>query len=296
MFPNRQDRAHPDPRYDQPRTHSVRLDPAAERALVLAAREGDPRERERLVRVFLPVIAGVAQIYRGVPAVEQGELLQEGVVGLLRALERYDPEVGAPFWAYACWWVRQSMQQLVSELARPIVLSDRAWRQLTLLRDCRETWLREHGTEPTPVQLADATGLRVAQVDRLLIASKHQRALEEPIAGNDADGATLADVLPDPRQDDPYETVPRRMAIAQLPQLLSRLTPREHRVIRGRYGLDGCEETLGEIAGEFGVSAERVRQIEQGALTRLRAAIEKTDSRDREPILRPRPVGLLHNQ
>jgi RNA polymerase primary sigma factor len=296
MFPNRQARAHPDPLCEQSRPHAIRLDPAAERALVLAAREGDPRERDRLVRVFLPVIAGTAQIYRGVPAVDQAELLQEGVVGLLRALERYDPEVGTPFWAYACWWVRQSMQQLVSELARPIVLSDRAWRQLTLLRDCRNTWLREHGTEPTPVQLADVAGLRVAQVDRLLIASKHQRALEEPIAGNDGDGATLADVLPDPRQDDPYETVPRRVAIDQLPRLLARLTPRENRVIRGRYGLDRREETLGEIAGEFGVSAERVRQIEQGALARLRAIIEDTDGGDRRPILRSRPVGLLHNR
>jgi RNA polymerase sigma factor (sigma-70 family) len=231
-----------------------------------------------------------------VPAVEQGELLQEGVVGLLRALERFDPEVGTPFWAYAGWWVRQSMQQLVSELARPIVLSDRAWRQLALLRDARDAYLREHGREPTAVQLADATGMRVTQVDRLLIASKRQRSLEEPMGGEDDAGATLAEVLGDPRQEDLYETIPRRLALARLPQLLSRLTPREHRVIRGRYGLDGCEETLGDIAGEIGVSAERVRQIEQGALDRLRTIVDGTDGRDRRPALRSRPPELLHNR
>jgi RNA polymerase primary sigma factor len=273
MFPNRNDPSDTVSGTHHPRP-AGRLHPAAERALVLAARGGDPLERERLVRAFLPLIAGVAQIYRGVPAVEQGELLQEGVVGLLRALKRYDPEIGTPFWAYAGWWVRQAMQQLVSELARPVVLSDRAWRQLALLRSCRAEHLRERGTEPTPSELATASGLCVAQVDRLLIASTRQRALEEPLSGGDTDGATLADTLRDPRQEDPYETAPRQLALAQLPQLLSRLTPREHRVIRGRFGLDGRERTLGDIAGELGVSAERVRQIEQGALARMRTIVD----------------------
>jgi RNA polymerase sigma factor (sigma-70 family) len=272
---------------------------------VCGARGGDRQQRERLVRTFLPLIAGVTQIYRGVPAVEQGELLQEGVVGLLRALERYDPDIGTPFWAYASWWVRQSMQQLVSELARPVVLSDRAWRQLALLRSCRAEHLRERGTEPTPVQLADASGLSVAQVDRLLIVSTRQRSLEEPLSGSDSDGGgSLADTLRDPRQEDPYETAPRRLALAQLPQLLSRLSPREDRVIRGRYGLDGREETLGDIAGELGVSAERVRQIEQGALARMRTIVD--DAGEPRPAraasgrprsaLRSRRVALLHNR
>ena len=127
------------------------------------------------------------------------------------------------------------------------------------------------------MQLARTTGLRLTQVDRLLVASSRQRSLDEPVGGNEMDGTTLADSLSDPRQEDLYETAPRRLALAQLPQLLSELTGREHRVFCGRYGLDRSEETLGEIADEFGVSAERVRQIEQGALAHLRTIVDGTD-------------------
>lgn len=110
-----------------------RLPPAVERRLVRAAKDGDRRAREELVEAFLPLIAGVARVYRGSQSITRVELLQEGVVGLLRALERYDPELEVPFWGYASWWVRQAMQQLVSELTRPLVLSDRTLRQLAQL-------------------------------------------------------------------------------------------------------------------------------------------------------------------
>jgi RNA polymerase sigma factor (sigma-70 family) len=97
-----------------------------ERRLVDAAQAGDRRAREELVEAFLPLIAGVARVYRGSRTITRLELMQEGVVGLLRALERYDPQLGVPFWGYAAWWVRQAMQQLIAELTRPLVLSDRA--------------------------------------------------------------------------------------------------------------------------------------------------------------------------
>ena len=95
---------------------------------MLAAKQGGAREREQLIEAFSPSIVGVARMYRNSSRVKWNELLQEGVVGLLRALERYDVELGTPFWAYAKWWVRQAMQQLVSELTGPVVLSDRALR------------------------------------------------------------------------------------------------------------------------------------------------------------------------
>ena len=104
------------------------LTPARERQLVMAAAAGDPEACEELVDAFLPAIAGVARLYRNLAAVERAELLQEGVVGLLRAIRRFDPSLNTPFWAYATWWVRQGMQQLISEVTRPTVLSDRTAR------------------------------------------------------------------------------------------------------------------------------------------------------------------------
>jgi RNA polymerase primary sigma factor len=106
----------------------------SERELVLAAKECRGEARGALLEAFTPLIGNVARGYRGASGVGRAELMQEGVVGLLRALERYDPELETPFWAYASWWVRQAMQQLVSELSRPVVVPDRAARQLACVR------------------------------------------------------------------------------------------------------------------------------------------------------------------
>src|SRR3954453_14828133 len=134
---------------------------AAEVAIVLAAQRGPGRDRDRLVERYLPLIGSVARTYAGTAGVERTELMQEGVVGILRALRRYDPEIGTSFWAYASWWVRQAMQQLVSEMARPIVLSDRALRQLARVRAAERRLAQELGREPSPRELAGATGFTV---------------------------------------------------------------------------------------------------------------------------------------
>jgi RNA polymerase sigma factor (sigma-70 family) len=198
--------------------------------------------------------------------------MQEGVVGLLRARERYDPERGTPFWAYATWWVRQSMQRLVAELDQPVVLSDRALRQLARVKDAQHAHLRAHGVDASTSQLAAATGFARAQVDHLVVAGRVPRAVEEPLGGEDVTAATIGDLLADPLAEEDYDGVLTRMEAQELERLLDDLTERERTVVRGRFGFDGSEQTLREIAGPLGVSAERVRQIEEHALDKLRAA------------------------
>jgi RNA polymerase primary sigma factor len=262
---------------------SPRLAREAERELMLAAKAGDQDASDALVEAFLPLIASVARLYRGSAAVNRGELMQEGVVGLLRALERYDTTLETPFWAYASWWVRQAMQQLVSQLTRPVVLSDRAIRQLTRVRDARRQHLQSHGSEPTCDQLAAETNLGRSQVEDLIVAERSPRALDEPLRGEEGVGATLGDLLADPHAEDAYDRVPQRLAMEALPGLMDALGDRERRILCARFGLDGPERTLREVAGELGVSAERVRQLEQRALDKLRAAVD--------PGLDPHPCG-----
>ena len=172
------------------------LGPEEERAVVAAAQRGDAAARARLVEAFIGPIAGLARRYR-LPHVERVELLQEGVVGLLRALDGFDPSRGIPFWAYATWWVRQAMQQLVAELGRPVAMSDRALRDLAKVHDAHRAMMGDGHAEPTRAELAERTGFTPAHIDELLAVDRVPRSLEEPLADDDRVG-TLGDLVADP--------------------------------------------------------------------------------------------------
>jgi RNA polymerase primary sigma factor len=256
---------------------------AAEPALVARAKNGGPREREELVNAYLPMIASVAYIYRRSSGLDRDELTQEGVVGLLRALERYEPERGVPFWGYAAWWVRQAMQQVVSELSRPVVLSDRALRQLARIKDAQRRFGQTGRREATAAELSAMVGLPTSQVEKLLCTDRTARGLDEPTGAEGGDGPTVGDLLADPPAHEAYERVPQQVLASQIPGLLGHLTDRERTVICSRYGLGRREQTLREIAPRLGVSAERVRQIEEDSLAKLYAVVA--------PDQPPRPPG-----
>jgi RNA polymerase primary sigma factor len=249
-----------------------RLPVAVERRLVGAAQDGDRQAREQLVEAFLPLIAGVARVYRGSKTISRLELMQEGVVGLLRALERYDPRLGAPFWGYAAWWVRQAMQQLVAELTRPMVLSDRALRALSRLRRAHAEYVAEHGREPTAAELAERSGIPVEQVAELLALERVPQSLEEHAGGEAGQLGAFGELLVDPLASDAYEQLLDHSELEQIRALLGSLNDRERMILRARYGLDGPEQSLRDVGEQIGLSGERVRQIEQRALGKLRAA------------------------
>src|SRR4051812_21114536 len=195
---------------------------AHEAELVVAAQRSRGRAREDVVEAFIPQIASVARLYRGTRGVCREELMQEGVVGLLRAVDRFDATRGTPFWAYATWWVRQAMQQLVSELTRPVILSDRAVRQLARVRNAERERLQAEGKVPTLNEIATDTGLSCRQIEQLIAASRMPRALDEPV-GSEESGSTFGDFVSDPRAEDAFERVPTRAQAGELEPLLERL-------------------------------------------------------------------------
>ncbi|UJA19952.1 sigma-70 family RNA polymerase sigma factor [Thermoleophilia bacterium SCSIO 60948] len=237
---------------------------------MVASQSGECEPRRRLVEAFMPSIGGVARRYVHAPGVERQELLQEGVVGLLQAAGRYDPEMGTPFWGYACWWVRQAMQQLVSEMTRPIVLSDRGVRRLAQIKRARQVHVQERGGEPTSTDLAEATGLGRLQVEDLLAVEARPRSLEEPAGGETDAAETVGDRVADPDAEAEYGRVADRMEIAAISGLTTDLEARERAIVQAHYGLGRETQTLKQIAEGLTLSVERVRQIEVEALGKIR--------------------------
>jgi RNA polymerase sigma factor (sigma-70 family) len=242
-----------------------------ERGLVRAAVDGDEAARRQLVEHFMPLVAGVARVYRNTGAVTRVELMQEGVVGLLRALERFDLERGTPFWGYASFWVRQAMQQLVAELTRPVVLSDRALRQLARVKQARRDHVQEHRSEPSASELSGRTGIAREQIERLVAVERQPRSIDEGIGDEETD-TTVGQMLADPIAEDAYARAERRVDTSELGSLLDHLGSREREIVKARFGLDCHSQTLRELAGTFELSAERVRQIEEEALEKMGAA------------------------
>jgi RNA polymerase primary sigma factor len=245
------------------------LDKADEATLIEAAKAGDRSALQVLIERYLPLIGSVARSYR-TSTVERTDLLQEGVVGLMRALERYDPKIAGSLWTYASWWVRQAMQQLMAELTRPVILSDRALRELARLKNAHRDHLQAAGKEPTPTQLACATGLAKDRVENLIASDQTPRSLEEPASTEEGTFNTFGELLRDPLAEDEYEQALDAFEAQELQGLLGTLTEREREILRLRYGLDEPEQTLAEIGEGLGLSAERVRQLEDRALTKLR--------------------------
>ena len=250
-----------------------RLTAQQERELAIAAESGDPNACRKLVDAFLPAIAALARTYQAGVGVERQELVQEGVAGLLFAAQRFDPRLRTPFWAYAVFWVRKAMQELVAELGRPVALSDRAVRGLAQIRAARREHLQAHGVELTSAELSHATGFTLGQVESLLATERTPRGMEEPLASDGEAGATVADTIADPGAEEAYEQVLDEIEVRVVRDLADRLDERERAVIRAHYGLGEPAQTLSQIGATIGLTAERARQIEEAALLRLREAL-----------------------
>jgi RNA polymerase sigma factor (sigma-70 family) len=246
-----------------------------ERNLVIAAECGDSDARRKLVEAFLPAIGDIARSFKN-SRVERLELLQEGVAGLLVAARRYDTTLNTPFWAYASFWVRKAMQEFVADLTRPVALSDRAVRELAQIRRSRSKHLQMHGAEPTTDELSRSTGLTPAQLERLEAAERTPRSTQEQLTDRDEATATIGDTIVDPTAEQAYQQVLDAFEIRDVRDLTEQLDERERIVIRAHYGLGQDAQTLSEIGAGLGLTAERARQIEAGALSKLRAALSQS--------------------
>jgi RNA polymerase primary sigma factor len=247
------------------------LTAAEEVELAKKIERGDLAAKERMINSNLRLVVHIARRYMG-QGVALGDLIQEGVIGLNRAVEKFDWRKGFKFSTYATWWIRQSCQRAVANQSKTIripVHVDERRRKLSRERQRFET---REGREPTLEELAKAAGMEVGHAQEALDAVEANISLNRPV-GDDGDGE-LADLLADRESVDPTDEADRSLRDHGIRQAVQTLPERERRVIELRFGFDGESRSLEAIGKELGITRERVRQLEASAFARLAGELE----------------------
>lgn len=256
---------------------------AEEIKLARKIKRGDQEARALMVRSNLRLVVKIARDYSnyGLPLLD---LISEGNIGLMKAVERFDPKKGGKLSTYAAWWIKQSIKRALANQSKTIRLPVHLVDKIAKIRRVSTQMTEELGREPTDDELAEEIGLSAAKVTALKSAAIRPTSLDQPIG--DDDSTQFGDLVGDAEAQDPFEMLRDKDLRDEVGDLLDVLDDRERRIINARFGLDGKKpKTLEEVGEKFGVTRERIRQLQNIALTKLRRALSKKEKPRAEALV-----------
>jgi len=251
------------------------LTPEQEVELAERIKKGDPEARSHMIRANLRLVVKIAQDYAnyGLPLLD---LISEGNIGLMKAVERFDPNKGGKLSTYAAWWIKQSIKRALANQSKTIRLPVHMVDKISKMRRVAMSMSEELGREPSDDELSEEIGIDRAKLSQLKVASMRPASLDAPISEDDS--TEFGEIVGDDTAQTPFEMLSHKNMHGQLDGLLTVLDERERKIIDARFGLMGQKaRTLEEVGQEFGVTRERIRQLQNIALRKLRRALQKKE-------------------
>jgi len=251
------------------------LTPQEEIQLAAKIQRGDMEARAKMIKANLRLVVKIAHDYGnlGLPLLD---LVSEGNIGLMKAVERFDPAKGGKLSTYAAWWIKQSIKRALANQSKTIRLPVHLVDKIAKVKRLAMAMSEELGREPTDDELAEEVGISAAKLSQLRTVSIRPASLDAPI--NDEDGTEFGELVGDDTAVDPAENLSDKNLQEEVSDLLGVLDDRERKIINSRFGLDGGKtRTLAEVGQKFGVTRERIRQLQNIALAKLRRALRKRE-------------------